>query len=286
MRIMSTRQTSLHAMTRAMNRIGLVVAHAAALVALGACKVKGTDKGESGAAATGSGSGSAVTTGSGSAATPTESTDAGAAEPSDADARSPGAKLLGVAAKFRCIGWSATQKVAACVTGQTMSNEPSVYELHYLGSQEPPTKLDTQGAEDRKTFKPDGFITGYKTLDKLEVQSLPETRKIVDKPHWTELGKGASLAWDSKQTNKGGPNQPPTVKHSVKVKCGKTSVDVLDSESEGVNPSFHTWNLGDHALIEMTVHTGLEGEHGEEVSALLVELATCKVVRSDKPASP
>src|SRR5262245_13527535 len=82
-------------------------------VALTACK----GKSNGGGAATGSSAGSAaVASGSGSAA--------GSAAPTPAPAGN-GPKLAAGPLKFGCIGWSASAKTAACITGATFSNEPT-----------------------------------------------------------------------------------------------------------------------------------------------------------------
>ncbi|MBA3394589.1 MAG: hypothetical protein H0T89_18225 [Deltaproteobacteria bacterium] len=117
-------------------------------------------------------------------------------------------------------------------------------------------------------------------LARLNIQPFPNAPTQVTKPGTTVLGKDVSLVWTSKQTHKGGENMPPTHKHTAVVKCVGKSIDLAASEIEGVNPTFTTWSVGDHVVIETIVTTAREGEYGEERSVAVVELATCKSTKA------
>lgn len=97
-----------------MNKVGFVLA----LAVVAACKDK--DKSDK--------------------AAPAEAPQAGSAAGSAA-ASPTAVKLSAGEATFGCIGWAPATKTAACVTGVTQANEPSVYQVSYVGASEPPSKL-------------------------------------------------------------------------------------------------------------------------------------------------
>lgn len=237
------------------NKVGFALA----FVVLAACKDKADKAAPEQAPQAGSAAGSAV----GSAA-----------------ASQTAVKLSGGEAKFGCIGWAPATKTAACVTGVTQANEPSVYHVSYIGSSEPPTKL-ALGPDESTDVLDDASVTSANaTLAELDVQPFPAPGKRLEVAATAELGKGASLVWTAVETDKGGENQAPTVKHTAAVKCATGTAELVASEAEGVNPTFEVWQLGDHALIAIEQRMAREGEYGAEASAVLVDLATCNVKRS------
>jgi hypothetical protein len=160
---------------------------------------------------------------------------------------------------FGCLGWSPTEKAAACVTGTSGMGVEENYEVVFEGSSEPASKLDAADA----------------TLAKLAIEPFPSPAKGI-KAGVNDLGGGASLVWTAKETDKGGDNQPPTTKHEIVVTCAnKKTAEVVNTEIEGSTPTVTVWSVPDHVVIEVNTHIGREGESSETRTAMVLELATC-----------
>lgn len=201
--------------------------------------------------------------------------------PGSAAAVDPVAAAFGPgAARHGCIGWTPNGKIAACITGRRMSNEKAVYRMSFVGSKRA-IPIAAEEGNAGPFFPGTGVtraVTAFRSFYFLE---FPTEAQHVGEPGTVALGNGASLVWTSTKTHEGGDNMPPTNKHSVKITCGEKTVDVLDSESAGVDPTFKIFAVGEHIVLETILTTGREGESGVEHSAMRVELATCKAVRTD-----
>jgi len=179
------------------------------------------------------------------------------------------------AAKFGCIGWNAATKSVACITGEDAMGEEPRYQIDYINSDEPPTKL---AVKDR-TF---GDVTAANaTLAKLGIEAFPSPAKTIKGPvpGDSDLGGGALLVWAEKIMDEGGDNRAPTTAHEVSLTCAnKQSVDLEKVEQEGISLEFHVWSVPGHVVIEEETHIGREGESRASSKAALFELATCKLV--------
>jgi len=234
-----------------------------ALAAVPACKGKSSDK-----AAAPAGSGTATATlpsASGSAPTPPPPDDA---------------VKLPAGAAFGCLGWSATANVAACITGETSWTADPRYQLDLVGGSEPATRLAAKRADSGDTFEEAAATAANAKLAKLGVQPFSGLKE-VKAGATTDLGGGASLAWTTKQTDEGGvDNTAPTNQHAIVVTCAnKQTVEILEIEEEGTEPEIEVWSVPDHAVIELITKVAREGEYRETSTAMLLELATCELIR-------
>lgn len=182
---------------------------------------------------------------------------------------------------FGCIGWSPGAKAAACITGHSHSNEPSMFTLEFLQlGDAPPEPIELRTTDWDEAFVPADVTSANQALALLGVEPLTGTPDVIGEPGTHPIGTTAKLTWTSKLTNRGGDNIAPTHKHDVTARCARKSFRLLSSESEGVDPSLTVRRIEGHAIIEMTLSTGREGEYGEDVAVLLLDLATCEMAQS------
>ena len=180
------------------------------------------------------------------------------------------------AATFGCIGWNAASKSAACITGESAAGEEPHYRIDYINSSEPATELSIKDG----TF---GDATAANaTLAELGMEALPSPATTIKGPvpGDSDLGGGAKLVWAEKIMDEGGDNKAPTTAHEVQLTCAnKQEVELEKVEQEGISLTFHVWAVPGHALIEQVTYIGREGESRNTRKAVLLELATCKLVK-------
>ena len=181
------------------------------------------------------------------------------------------------AAQFGCIGWNAATKSVACIGGESAAGDEPHPRIDYVNSAEPRTKLVIEDG------KFDDTAAANATLAKLGMEALPSpaTRITGPVPGDSDLGDGAKLVWADKIKDEGGDNQAPTVLHEVSVTCpNNQSVEILNVEEEGYIVEFNVWSVPGFRVIEEVTHIGREGESRDIRKAMLLELATCKLVRA------
>lgn len=223
--------------------------------ALAACKSKSKSGDQPGS---GSGSGSAVATASVDAAVAAQTV-----------------KVPTGRASFGCLGWNAKAKSAACITGEDAMGEEPRFQIDYVNGTEPATKLAI------KDGNFDDSTAANATLAKLGMEPFPSPVKTVKSPQPgdTDLGEGARLVWSEKIMDEGGDNQAPTTAHEAYVTCAnKQQVELDKVEQEGIDLDFYVWSVPGHVVIEEETHIGREGESRTMRKAVLLELATCKLV--------
>ena len=104
--------------------------------------------------------------------------------------------------------------------------------------------------------------------------------KPLDDTAPLDLGNGVTLSFTKKQTDPGGDNAPPTMKHTVTAKCGGKDVVVLDSEEEGGEAKVRVQSAAGKATVSMDPHLAREGEIDDITETATLDLATCAVTKS------
>lgn len=104
--------------------------------------------------------------------------------------------------------------------------------------------------------------------------------KALDDTAPLDVGKGVTLTFAKKETDPGGDNAPPTMKHTVTAKCGGKDVVVLDSEHEGGEAKVRVGSTADKATVIMDTHIAREGEIDDLTETATLDLATCTVTKS------
>jgi hypothetical protein len=170
-----------------------------------------------------------------------------------------------------CFAWSAATKTPACIGGTRSKtggeNDLALDILDGRASIHLTDPLDAQAAA-----RNSGELAGF---EKIPGAATP---LAAGKP--VEVTKGLTLTFTSKETKKGGDNEPPTMKHTIQAVCGATKADVFSIEDEGSNVTAATRVLGDVVVVEALNSVGREGESFETGEAARIEVATCKVTRS------
>ncbi len=206
-------------------------------------------------------------------------TGAGTAKPTvDTVADVAAARLATGASTFGCFAWSARLKSAACIIGERTPAD-GAYRLAFVGGQRPAVKLDAM--IDSPTAS---LVNATLAEDGYAVLAATTTPLTADSPY--DLGSGGSLTWSRKQTDAGGDNQPPTHENKVTARCAGATVSVLRDESEGDDPAVTIRTVGDHAIVELTIHVAREGEQSDHVQTAVVDTTSCKVASSVAPTIP
>lgn len=212
--------------------------------------------------------------------TPGSASGSAAPEPAPPPAPPP-AKVATIAAgvaNFGCVGWSTTNKLAACITGESALGEAPKFQLTYLGGSEPPTKIPIKPGEGEDMF--DDLTAANAALAKLAVEPFVADAKDVEPGKTTDLGAGASVVWTAKETKKGGENVGPTMRHEVVVTCAnKATAEILKVEEEGNNPAIRAWSAPGYIVFDLETNIGREGESRRISAPMLLDLATCKLTK-------
>ena len=104
--------------------------------------------------------------------------------------------------------------------------------------------------------------------------------KSLDETAPLDVGKGVTLAFAKQETDPGGDNAPPTMKHTVTAKCAGKDVVVLESEHEGGEAKVRVQSTADQATVIMDTHIAREGEIDDITETATLDLATCAVTKS------
>lgn len=185
---------------------------------------------------------------------------------------STGTPRAGAAPAFGCFAWSATAKAAACVAGVRMSGDTR-YTLHYLdGKTHEVTLPDPIDDKTAAAVNATLASAGYQPISG-DVKPLTAGAPLA-------VGKDATLSFTATQTDPGGDNQPPTMKHEVSATCAGNTTPVHENEHEGGTAKVTVRMIGGHAVIEIATHIGREGESGDILEAAVVDMATCAVIRT------
>jgi hypothetical protein len=239
----------------------MILGAALAVVAVAGCKGKGKGKGKAADPPPAAGTGSAPIAAT-YVAPPTPDAAAAAAVPNG-----PAAKVLpGKETPRGCIGWSAKQHAAACVTGTMTNGEPDL-QVVFVGGTGAAVPVAASLADDDAAK-----INAALAIDGYVVPSGAVTTLEPGKP--LTLGT-ATLTLDRKTTKPGGNNVAPTAAIKLTAVCGGKDVVLYREELEGGTPTVTVRAIDDRLLIEVTIAIAREGEQGETFGAAVLAPATC-----------
>jgi hypothetical protein len=250
------------------------------LAAVAGCK--GKDKQPAPTAGSAAGSAAAGSAAAGSAAgSAAEGSAAGSAAPAG------GSELL-VAGQVKagCFAWSSTKQAAACIVGTSGLGVEVEFSLATVGVAAAKTKLELAPAPEDSGVGAIPHVTpaAAKTANEalardgfVALAGAPQT--VTDKP--VDLN-GVTFALTSKQTDPGGDNMPPTVKHTLTAKCGGKDVVVHEIAVEGLDLTVGVRApSADYVIVELGEHVGREGESSDTSRAAVLDVKACKVFKAE-----
>ena len=209
----------------------------------------------------------------GSSAAPAKAAGSSAADaaPAPVAAVSGTARLAAGPARLGCVAWSSTASAAACVIGSG-GTDSAVRNLVFVGAADgaPVINLpDVIDEADANAANAELVRGGYQAL-----AGAVTTLRAGDA---LDLGNGVVLRHAHEPSKAGAASDDASGHDTVVAICGGKTVQVA-SRPSGIGPAVVTVRaLAGHALVEVTRGIDFEGDHGNAVDAMVLDLASCAV---------